>query len=124
MKPKAYTINKPYGPTTPGRVRRHLRSRRGAARAAAAADLRVRRPAAPAQLAGGGGPAVFGVAQVQAVVRACQRAGVPFVARGHGTGLSGGALPAEGRRGDRAVAARIASSTSTSPTAASPWSLA
>ncbi|OGN86581.1 MAG: glycolate oxidase subunit GlcD [Chloroflexi bacterium GWC2_73_18] len=32
-------------------------------------------------------------AQVQAVVRACHRAGVPFVARGHGTGLSGGALP-------------------------------
>jgi glycolate oxidase len=35
--------------------------------------------------------------QVQAVVRACHRAGVPFVARGAGTGLSGGALPvAEG----------------------------
>jgi glycolate oxidase len=31
--------------------------------------------------------------QVQAVVRACHRHGVPFVARGHGTGLSGGALP-------------------------------
>jgi len=31
--------------------------------------------------------------QVQAVVRACHRRGVPFVARGHGTGLSGGALP-------------------------------
>jgi glycolate oxidase len=31
--------------------------------------------------------------QVQAVVRACYRHGVPFVARGHGTGLSGGALP-------------------------------
>jgi glycolate oxidase len=31
---------------------------------------------------------------VQAVVRACHRHGVPFVARGHGTGLSGGALPA------------------------------
>jgi glycolate oxidase len=30
---------------------------------------------------------------VQAVVRACHDAGVPFVARGHGTGLSGGALP-------------------------------
>jgi glycolate oxidase len=30
---------------------------------------------------------------VQAVVRACHRHGVPFVARGHGTGLSGGALP-------------------------------
>lgn len=31
--------------------------------------------------------------QVQAVVRLCHEAGVPFVARGHGTGLSGGALP-------------------------------
>ena len=35
-------------------------------------------------------------AHVQAIVRACHRAGVPFVARGHGTGLSGGALPVEG----------------------------
>ena len=35
--------------------------------------------------------------QLAAVVRACHRAGVPFVARGSGTGLSGGALPhAEG----------------------------
>ncbi|GII89935.1 FAD-binding protein [Sinosporangium siamense] len=31
--------------------------------------------------------------QVSAVVRACAEAGVPFVARGAGTGLSGGALP-------------------------------
>ena len=31
--------------------------------------------------------------QVAAVVRACHGAGVPFVARGAGTGLSGGALP-------------------------------
>ena len=31
--------------------------------------------------------------QAQAVVRACHEAGVPFVARGSGTGLSGGALP-------------------------------
>src|SRR3954465_6437202 len=31
--------------------------------------------------------------QVSAVVRACPRHGVPFVARGSGTGLSGGALP-------------------------------
>ena len=31
--------------------------------------------------------------QVQAVVRACGRHGVPFVARGAGTGLSGGATP-------------------------------
>ena len=32
-------------------------------------------------------------AEVQAVVRLCHAHGVPFVARGHGTGLSGGALP-------------------------------
>ena len=32
-------------------------------------------------------------ADVAAVVRACAEAGVPFVARGSGTGLSGGALP-------------------------------
>jgi glycolate oxidase len=31
--------------------------------------------------------------QVQAAVRACHRHGVPFVARGAGTGLSGGARP-------------------------------
>ena len=31
--------------------------------------------------------------QIAAVVRACAQAGVPFVARGSGTGLSGGALP-------------------------------
>jgi len=33
--------------------------------------------------------------QVQAVVRICAKHRVPFVARGSGTGLSGGALPAE-----------------------------
>ncbi|MFN0073297.1 MAG: FAD-linked oxidase C-terminal domain-containing protein [Chloroflexota bacterium] len=32
-------------------------------------------------------------AQVQAVVRLCHEHRIPFVARGHGTGLSGGALP-------------------------------
>jgi glycolate oxidase len=32
-------------------------------------------------------------AEVQAIVRLCHTHGVPFVARGHGTGLSGGALP-------------------------------
>ena len=32
-------------------------------------------------------------AEVQAVVRICNAAGIPFVARGAGTGLSGGALP-------------------------------
>jgi glycolate oxidase len=34
--------------------------------------------------------------EVQQVVRVCSREGVPFVARGHGTGLSGGALPVPG----------------------------
>ncbi|CAN5236819.1 FAD-linked oxidase C-terminal domain-containing protein [soil metagenome] len=34
--------------------------------------------------------------EVQAVVRACHRDGVPFVARGAGTGLSGGATPMAG----------------------------
>ena len=34
--------------------------------------------------------------QVQAVVRLCHREKVPFVARGSGTGLSGGALPVKG----------------------------
>jgi len=33
---------------------------------------------------------------VQAVVRLCHRDGVPFVSRGSGTGLSGGALPVKG----------------------------
>ncbi|HET9363052.1 MAG TPA: FAD-binding protein, partial [Vicinamibacterales bacterium] len=35
-------------------------------------------------------------ADVQAIVRLCSREGLPFVARGHGTGLSGGALPVPG----------------------------
>jgi glycolate oxidase len=35
-------------------------------------------------------------AEVQAIVRLCARESVPFVARGHGTGLSGGALPVAG----------------------------
>jgi len=34
--------------------------------------------------------------EVQRVVRACHGAGVPFVARGAGSGLSGGAMPVEG----------------------------
>src|SRR6266700_4234420 len=34
--------------------------------------------------------------QVQAVVRICHREHIPFVPRGSGTGLSGGALPTEG----------------------------
>ena len=35
-------------------------------------------------------------ADVQAIVKLCARSQVPFVARGHGTGLSGGALPVAG----------------------------
>jgi glycolate oxidase len=31
--------------------------------------------------------------EVQQIVRCCHQHGIPFVARGHGTGLSGGALP-------------------------------
>jgi glycolate oxidase len=34
--------------------------------------------------------------QVQSVIRICAKNKIPFVARGSGTGLSGGALPAEG----------------------------
>ncbi|MGB2637916.1 MAG: FAD-binding protein, partial [Candidatus Acidiferrum sp.] len=34
-------------------------------------------------------------AQVQAILRLCHREKLPFVARGAGTGLSGGALPVE-----------------------------
>src|SRR6202008_251685 len=34
-------------------------------------------------------------AQAQAIVRVCHREKIPFVARGSGTGLSGGALPVE-----------------------------
>src|SRR5580698_9366737 len=34
--------------------------------------------------------------EVQAVVRVCARHSIPFVSRGAGTGLSGGALPAAG----------------------------
>ncbi|HVG56351.1 MAG TPA: FAD-binding oxidoreductase, partial [Vicinamibacterales bacterium] len=33
---------------------------------------------------------------VQRVVQLCSSEGIPFVARGHGTGLSGGALPVPG----------------------------
>src|SRR5678815_5606379 len=34
--------------------------------------------------------------QVQSIVRLCSRERIPFVARGSGTGLSGGALPVAG----------------------------
>src|SRR5918912_4263940 len=33
--------------------------------------------------------------QVQQIVKVCYEEGIPFVARGSGTGLSGGALPVE-----------------------------
>ena len=36
------------------------------------------------------------VAEVQQIVRLCHDHAIPFVARGHGTGLSGGALPVPG----------------------------
>lgn len=36
------------------------------------------------------------VAEIQAVVRTCAQHGIPFVPRGHGTGLSGGARPVTG----------------------------
>ena len=59
----------------------------------AAAHLRVRRAGALP----GRRPALVvlpeDAEQVAAVVRACAEHGVPFVARGSGTGLSGGALP-------------------------------
>ena len=38
----------------------------------------------------------FSAEQVQGIVRVCHREHIPFVARGSGTGLSGGALPFEG----------------------------
>ena len=37
------------------------------------------------------------VEEVQGIVRICHRERIPFVARGSGTGLSGGALPVTGR---------------------------
>ena len=38
--------------------------------------------------------------QVQAAVRVCRERGIPWVARGSGTGLSGGALPLIGAAGE------------------------
>ena len=43
--------------------------------------------------------------EVQQIVRLCHAHTIPFVARGHGTGLSGGALPRARRRADRACRA-------------------
>ena len=77
--------------------------------------------------------------EVIETVRLCHRAGVPFVARGSGTSLSGGSLPVEGgivialNRLNRILRARSrrsasrwssrASSTSTSAAAAAPYGL-
>ena len=52
------------------------------------------------------------------MVRACAAAEVPFVARGSGTGLSGGALPRSRRRADRHRRRCAGSSRSTRPAAA------
>ena len=49
-----------------------------------------------ARIAGGSSSCRSTAEEVQAVVRFCHREGVPFVPRGHGTGLSGGALPVAG----------------------------
>ncbi len=53
--------------------------------------------------------------QVQAVMRICKRLKVPVVARGAGTGLSGGAMPHGARACCWACPSSIASSTSTWP---------
>ena len=67
----------------------------------------------PATASPGAGGAPGDTEQVAAVVRLCAEHGVPFVARGAGTGLSGGALPvADGVR-DRPVADATRSSRST-----------
>ena len=60
---------------------------------AAAAHLRVRRARALPGHARRWSSCRRRPTQVAAVVRACAEHGVPFVARGSGTGLSGGALP-------------------------------
>ena len=57
-------------------------------------------------------------AEVVAAVSACDRHGVPFVARGAGTGLSGGALPVAEGIVIGLVADATRSSTWTCPTAA------
>ena len=62
-------------------------------------------------------------AEVQAVVRLCARDGIPFVARGAGTGLSGGALPVAEGSSSRSRA-WIASSRSTWKARALPFSRA
>src|SRR4051812_16757168 len=74
-----------------------------------AAGLGPRVLADPAQLAAFGSDALTAfhqraaavvlaesTAEVVEVVRVCHRLGIPFVARGSGTSLSGGSLPVEG----------------------------
>ena len=76
------------------RMRDDLRRGQRHHRPAGPAHLRVRRAhLAPGRARAGG--AAGRPPKVAAVVAACARAGVPFVARGSGTGLSGGALPHE-----------------------------
>ena len=72
------------------------RRRRRVQRAARGADLRVRCADAPAHSARPRSSCRRRRRQVQDIVRLCASEGVPFVPRGHGTGLSGGALPVEG----------------------------
>ena len=76
-------------------LREISRRRAGATRRAPAADLRVRRAAAVLARC----PAVAvlpgSAEQVQARRARVRRRGVPWVARGSGSGLSGGALPVE-----------------------------
>src|SRR5260370_42260436 len=45
--------------------------------------------------------------EVQAIVRVCHREKIPFVARGSGTGLSGGGVAAARRRGASPPAADL-----------------
>ena len=59
--------------------------------------------------------------EVIEIVRICHRHGVPFVARGSGTSLSGGSLPIAGRRPDRAQPAEPHPARSTRRSG-SPWS--
>ena len=82
---------------------------------APAAHLRVRRAAAVRRAAGRSPCCPARPSRSRPASRACAEAGVPWVARGSGSGLSGGALPVDGRRADRHVAACGACSRSTSP---------
>ena len=58
--------------------------------------------------------------EVIETVRACHREGVPFVARGSGTSLSGGSLPVEG--GIVIGSTASTGSCGSTRTSASPWS--